>query len=491
MKSLGTITMYYPFIDPEIRSVIESIMDDSQTYREFTLKLGERVCSKEVPVHLAYLAAVHSWQMAELVMIQQIAANYHQYAIIRPWTNHQRIMEESGTMLTQIRESIEDTINSKPEDWILAQLPQIGEGLLGFATEFTGFIEDVGKLLDNQPDLECFKSGFHNLRCWIHTTDDDTKMAISEIELGLEIARKYDDRYRVMKLLIDFANLIKNSDVRSALNYLEKAHVICKELDARSEESVILNEMGLVSTILGEYDLAIRCHLDSVHSEKREGGTGYYAALNLSHAYRNLDDHVEALAWAESAMESADPSSTIWSHLTIARSLIGLGALEKAAHHLDVSKIMSLKSGQESVLGQYYYVLGLYELRAGDPKTAIQTLQQSLDIYQRLNILLYVIYCLLALTEAELTIVKSSDSVMSVFSSDSWMSKLWKLAVDYDLPGIMIRHELMRSELLLKQDQTNSAREILENALSISNSPGVRTLREKILIKIQMLETDL
>ncbi len=491
MKSLGTITMYYPFIDPETRSVIESIMDDSQTYREFTLSLGVRVCENEVPVHLAYLAAIHSWQLAELAMMQRIATKYHGYAIIRPWTIYQRIPDKAGTMLTQILASVEDTIAAKPEDWILAQLPQVGEGFLGFSTEFTGFIEDVGNLLDSQPDLECFKSGFHNLRCWIHTTDDDTKRAISEIELGLEIAQKYDDRYRVMRLLIDFANLIKNSDVRLALDYLENAHAICKELDARHEESIILNEMGLVSTILGEYDLAMTCHLDSVHSEKREGGSGYYAALNLSHAYRNLDDHVEALAWAESAMESTEPSSTIWSHLTIARSLIGLGALEKAAHHLDVAKLMSLKSGQESVLGQYYYVLGLYEMRAGDPKTAIQTLQQALDIYQRLNILLYVIYCLLALTEAELTIVKSSDSVMNAFSSDSWMSKLWKLAVDYDLPGIMMCHELMRSELLLKQEKTNSAREILENALSISNSPGVRTLREKILSKIQMLETDL
>jgi tetratricopeptide (TPR) repeat protein len=358
-------------------------------------------------------------------------------------------------------------------------------------TELTEVIEDIGNQMVHKPELECFKSGFHNLNCWLHVMDDNLNQAISEIEQGLEVARKFDDRYRVMRLLIDLANLTKNSDVKSALAHLEAAHVLCKELDTRYDESVILNEMGLMSTILGEYDLALQCHKDSVRLEEREGRSGYFASLNLSHAHRNVDDFLGALAWAESALQSADPGDKIWSHLAMARSLSDMGSLEKATRHLDVAKSMSFRSGHEAVLGQHYYIMGLYEMAIGDSETAVQTLEQALDIYERQNILLYVVYCLLALAEAELSIARASDSGIDTDSSGPWMSRLWKLAADYDLPGIMMRHNIMKSEFQLLQGRNDSARNSLENALAISESPGLKTLRRKILSKIQMLEEEL
>ncbi|MFW9967193.1 MAG: tetratricopeptide repeat protein [Candidatus Thorarchaeota archaeon] len=488
MKSLGTITMYYPFLDSETRSIIETISRSSQSYREFVIGLSNRACDNDAPFHLAYVAARHSWQLADVDAMHRIAERHRENAIIRPWTIHQRIRDDSGGLTTQIRESVEESITAKPEDWILAQLPLVSEGFLGLMTELTGFIEEISNLMTNQPDLECFKSGLHNVNCWLYVMDDDLKKAISEIELGLQVARKYDDRYRVMRLLIDLANLRKNSDVRSALAHLENAHNICTELDTRYDQSVILNEMGLVSTILGEYDLALECHLDSHRIEEREGLSGYFALLNLSQAHRNLDDYLGALAWAESALQSADPGDKIWSHLAMARSLSDIGTLEKAAHHLDVAKSMSLRSGHETVLGQYYYVLGFYEFAMGDPKTAVQTLQQALEIYERQNILLYVLYCLLALTEAEVAIVKKSVSDIDADSSGPWMSRLSKLATNHDLPGIKMRYNLMKSELQLLQGRTDAARESLEDALAISNSPGIKTLRKRVLSKIHMLE---
>ncbi|MFW9911410.1 MAG: tetratricopeptide repeat protein [Candidatus Thorarchaeota archaeon] len=488
MKPLGTITMYYPFFESETRSVIETISNSSSSYREFVLNLASKASEEPVPLHLVYIAARHAWQLSEADTMQRIAEAHGENAIIRPWTFHQRIQSESEGEVAQIRESIEDAIAAKPEDWIVVQLPQVCEGFLGLLTELSGFVEDIGNILANNPDLECFKSGLHNVKCWLYVMDDDLKSAISEIELGLEIARKFDDRYRVMRLLIDLANLTKNSDVRSALGYLESAHLICTELETKHDESVILNEMGLASTILGEFDLAMECHLNSFRIEEHEGRSGYFAALNLSHAHRNLDDHLGALSWAESALQSAVPGEKIWSHLAMARSLSDLGTLDKAAHHLDVAKELSLRSGHETVLGQYYYVLGLYELATGVPETALQTLVQALDIYERQNILLYVVYCLLALTEAELAIARKNPSTADADSSGPWMSRLRKLAADHDLPGIMICHNLMKSEFQLLQGRADSARESLQDALAVQDSPGMKTLRKKVLSKIHLLE---
>ncbi len=484
MKPLGTITMYYPFLDSETRKILDSIMEDSQTYRDFALTLGKRVCENEAALRLAYLAAVHVWQLAELDMMDQIRAKYGDSAIVRPWTLHQRMPDNTGDRHVQVHEAIEDAIRTNPEDWILVQLPQASEGFLGPMTGFPKLIEDAGNLLEERPEFECFKSGFHNLNCWIHAMEGDISKAASEIGLGLEIARRYDDRHREMKLLTDLANLMKNTDVRSALVLLEDAYLLCTELDSRYDKSVILNEMGLVSTILGEYDLALKCHLDSVRMEESEGSLGFFGTLNLAHAYLNLRDGLGALGWAESAMKHVEPDGTIWSHLTMARCLIALESLEDAAHHLDNAKFIALKSGYESVLGQYYYVQGLYEKAMGDAETAIQTLEQALDIYERHKILLYEVYCLLALSEAELDIVKTTHADLDADTSGPWMTRLEKLAKDKDLPGILTLHALLRSELQMMQDRKSAAIETLEAALDLCETPGVRTLREWITVRI-------
>jgi tetratricopeptide (TPR) repeat protein len=488
MKPLGTITMYYPFLDLETEKTIDSIMEHTQTYRDFAVTLGKRVCEDDTTLRLVYLAAVHVWHLAELDIMDQIRTKYGDSAIVRPWTLHQRMPDNTGDRHVQVHEAIEDAVRTNPENWILVQLPQASEGFLGPMTGFPKLIEDAGNMLEKHPELECFKSGFHNLNCWVHAMEGDTTKAVSEIELGLEIAERFDDRHRKMKLLTDLANLTKNSDVRSALVLLEDAYLLCTELDSRYDKSVILNEMGLVSTILGEYDLALKCHLDSVRMEESEGSLGFFGTLNLSHAYLNLGDGLAALAWAESAMKQVEPDGTIWSNLTMARALLTLESLEDAAHHLDNAKFLALKSGYESVLGQYYYVQGLYEIAVGDYETAIQTLEQALDIYERHNILLYVVYCLVALSEAELAIVKGTHADLDADTSGPWMTRLERLAKEKDLPGIMMRHSLLKADLQLMQNRGSAARETLENGLDCSHSPGVRTLRERMFEQLELID---
>jgi len=61
LRPMGTITKYYPFIDEETKSILNSLMDESSSYYDFVQRLCEVVLEKEVPVNLAYLAAVQAW----------------------------------------------------------------------------------------------------------------------------------------------------------------------------------------------------------------------------------------------------------------------------------------------------------------------------------------------------------------------------------------------------------------------------------------------
>ena len=67
------------------------------------------------------------------------------------------------------------------------------------------------------------------------------------------------------------------------------------------------------------------------------------------------------------------------------------------------------------------------------------------------------------------------------------MVRLESHARKKDYPGIQMHAALLRAEFLAKQDRKNEAREVLQDALEILDSPMVKTLR----IKIQKMLDDL
>jgi hypothetical protein len=47
MKPMGTITKYYPFIDEETKSILNSLMEESSSYFDFVQRLCDVVLENE------------------------------------------------------------------------------------------------------------------------------------------------------------------------------------------------------------------------------------------------------------------------------------------------------------------------------------------------------------------------------------------------------------------------------------------------------------
>ena len=138
---------------------------------------------------------------------------------------------------------------------------------------------------------------------------------------------------------------------------------------------------------------------------------------------------------------------------------------------------MSLASAIESETALYLYSRGLYELKSGNPQTAIDSLEQALAIFEQLNIQISINRCLIALTQAEIQLASESGTEDS---SGPWMVRLESHARKKDYPGIQMHAALMRAEFLAKQGRKEEAQEVLQDALDILDSPSVKTLRKKI-----------
>ena len=53
LKPIGTVTKYYPFLDDEVKNILDSIMVRAENYYDFVNLLGNIVLEEDVPVHLA------------------------------------------------------------------------------------------------------------------------------------------------------------------------------------------------------------------------------------------------------------------------------------------------------------------------------------------------------------------------------------------------------------------------------------------------------
>ncbi len=97
-------------------------------------------------------------------------------------------------------------------------------------------------------------------------------------------------------------------------------------------------------------------------------------------------------------------------------------------------------------------------------------------------------HILLALVEAEIALAAESVAGKDVGSSGPWMAKLDKKLKEHDLPGIDVQASLLKARFFVSQDRIGAATVVLERALHICNSRGLRLLKDVVNKEIAELE---
>jgi Tfp pilus assembly protein PilF len=91
------------------------------------------------------------------------------------------------------------------------------------------------------------------------------------------------------------------------------------------------------------------------------------------------------------------------------------------------------------------------------------------------------------LAKAEIALASQTMQSDKEALPGKWLSKLENHAIEHDLPGIRMQAALLRSEFYQNHGQLKDAQAILQDALNITDSRGVATLRKRINNQIQEL----
>ncbi|MHA2301863.1 MAG: tetratricopeptide repeat protein [Candidatus Thorarchaeota archaeon] len=351
MKPMGTITKYYPFIDGETKSILNSLMDESSSYYNFVLRLCDVVLENEVPINLAYIAAVQAWWCRIEEPMKSIQAKYKDVKSIKPWGYFYHTLESDQILHhDKVVEAIEELTNTNPDDWILAELHLLHAHfhfpMFGDIPSLLEPVEKAKKLIGANPLLECFESQACFYEGWAKRIEGEIENAIIVYKRGIELAETHDESVYKYMNLGGLGDVLKNVNIKEAIARFEEDYELVQDLEVPYMEADALHDSGLVFLVAGEYDLAISCYIECA---KYIGAPSPLLAriyIDLGYGEKSLDiidQYVEYCGGLE--------SPTVFT--AKARAFALLKKLDEAQENLDKSYELVMKSGLDRLLGRH------------------------------------------------------------------------------------------------------------------------------------------
>ncbi|MFX1367871.1 MAG: hypothetical protein ACFFAY_04660 [Promethearchaeota archaeon] len=500
MKPLGTITMYFPFLDKYTVSEVETIMNQADSYYDFVLRLSERACRDKPPTLLAHLAAVHAWRLSATHAKRDLSEAFGHDPIIGIWTAPQHKMK-----MHELFEKINQALEAAEENWIQVELLclkswyaryHILDELLDYEP-----LQKAEAMVEERAELDCFSALVHTVRSelsFIHSgyqkegAESSIQRGYDEYNKGMKYAKKFNDRFQTYQLLWTHSSWIKTWDAIEALTLQEEAHKLAKEFGAPQKIAEAMADMGRISEALGEYDLAIECYESSLEKYGFPDMELYREIIDsptfcIARIYCELGNGDVALELIDSIFDLVGPvaADIPYLHSQRAEALIHLKRTREATTHLEIGQKGALKSGAEGYVALNDLAAAYFELTQGNPLAAIQLLVPWYNLFLKTPAAIYNNRFLLGLTRAE---IAANLAGVWIEASEEWMNKLENHAKEKQLPGIIMQHALLKAEYLMSQEQNEEAIKILQDALLDEHSDTTRTLYERIQKKLEELQ---
>jgi len=489
MESMGTITKYYPFIDEESKAMLNVLMEGSSSYYDFVKRLSAFVLDNDVSVNLAYLAAVQAWWARTEDTMKQIQERYREVPCVRPWGHlHATTGTDQAAHHDAVVKAIEEAMDCSLEDWMKAELyllhafyhwPSHGD-----IPSLVEPLEKAKDLIEANPVLNCFEPLVCTFEAMVKRRESDKMGAIPDYQRGQQIAEARDDSlYRYMNL-IGLANTLRDLNTQESLTLFEELYDLALDLQVPYFVAEVLNDSALTFETAGEYDLAISCHQEGI----KVFGGGDGPSLILSRIYSALGEGRLALEWANDAFQYAENREIPSLYIRKAWALAVSDMLEEAEDNLDIAHPLIMRTGGVGELAYYYHILGIIEFKRGNLLAALDFLEQAHEITEQVTRGISQSNVLLDLARVEIAIDSHSKDGTSGATPGVWLSKLEEHARECDYPGVRMLAALLRSEFYQNHGQLGDAHATLVDALDITDSLGVKTIRKRISDRIQELD---
>jgi len=484
MRPLGTITMCFPHVDEETRSVLQSLMEEAQNFGDFTVRLVDRVCAEPSSPLLEYFAYFFPFYIVDFTLTDKLEAAGKVPDLAEPFRLAIRNSRGDLVPLNEMNQAVAKALESAPNDWITSHFYlEWRVTVVGAYPELdidVKTIETITESVYNNKDLEYFRVYLLRLNAERFVSEGKIREALDLRNQALRLARKHDEQVMVSYLLNTIALLIKHSDVNQSIELLLSAREMSERLGYRYNMGFIHHNLAHIMGLRGETNAAIDHHIEYRDVTTSLGLPTAHLNTVIAFYYNQIGDGEKALELATGATEKTASIrlASPFNQIQVAYALINLGRLEDAKDALATAHDLAIKSGTSENLMHHRAVEGILDKAERRYDAAIDCFKDVLKFIEDDPIPLYQNICLLNLSEIEIDKLTGESLKKELDSSGPWMKRLFEHAAKNDLPGIAARALLLKAKLRHRQRRLDEAREILKEVMKKAESPSMRYLHD-------------
>lgn len=486
MKPLGTITMYFDFLDEKTKSILEALMKKAYNYFDFSNLITERACLDNAPPLLPFMAVLHSSKLWNMQAVDKLSKMYSNNQPVKPYLLYIKSGLGDEIDLQGFLDSTRIVLDSNPDKWLALHMH-----LLNFTVNRDSLrtplkvhtLDTIEDLIVNNDDLTCFSSELWSIRASLWNRAEDHDHKLSDTLKVLELAREFDDKYSEGYGNRTLATISFSSNLQKTQEYLRSSDLIFEELGHKlglAENCVTLSG---IYQFKGEYSQALECLFESMKLRESLGVDNWITPTNIAWIYNIIGDYKAALEWSEYALISICMCDNLigYPNLQRARALINVGRTGAALEYLDVALQYALREGDEHLMKLYDVTLTLLQRAEGDISSALLDLEGYMNMYYPTLNVVDINEYLLLLAETEVFAFEPDEENSSSEFSGPWMERLEERARNKELAGVLGLALLLKARLRLKQNRKVAAKYLLEEVQQMGQIYNMDFLYERAL----------
>lgn len=486
MKPLGTITMYFKFVDEKTKSILQVLMKRAYNYFDFSNLITERACLGNIPPLFVFMAVLHSSKLWNVHNLMKLSSMYGNDPLIRPYLLDIKSSLGEEVDWDGVLDATRVVLDSTSDKWIALHMH-----LLNYAVAtgshrvplIDSTVTAIENLIKTNEELSCFSSIYRLNRAAMWTSVEDQDKRLSLTQRAIEEARRFEDRFSEGNGYRILAGIYLSSDFQKTKEYLDSANYIFDELGHKlGLADNLATQSGLYSAT-GEYDRALDCLFESLKQRESLGVNNWIIPTNVAWIYNIIGDHSAALEWSEYALISICMCDNLigYPHLQRARAMINVGRIEESIEHLDAALQYALKEGDERLMKLYDVTLTLLQRAEGNISSALLNLEGQIQSDYPTLTLYDLNEYLLLLAETEVFAFKHDDTNSLLEYSGPWMERLEERARDKEQAGLLGLALLLKARLRLKQNRKSAAKYLLEEVQQMGRIYNMEFLCERAM----------
>ena len=489
IKPLGSITMCFPYVDEDTKTILQSIMEEAENYADFTEKLCDKVCSEPSSPVLEYFAFSYPFWMDNYEPIDRLETAGKVSDMAEPLLLNIRTGKGMKIGWDEVKSSLTKAINVAPNDWIATHLYLTWristEQFFSESDVEIRPIETISSGVDENKDLKFFKSYLLWISAMDFLRENERKEAVTHLRQALTIARKFDDQIFVACILGTLASQIKHTDVKQGIDLLISARELSEDLGYRHQIGYVQSQLGHIMGFRGELDAAIEYQFEYRASQESLGHSVTFLNAVIAFYYNQTGNGDKALELAKTTLALAESSCRMlpYTRAQIAWALINLGKFSEAKAELAICQKLASKSGDYGQMVWYYMVEGMLDKAENVFDSAVTNFKEVLKSLEDNPTPMFQNICLLNLTDIEIEMLTDQSLNEKNDSSGPWMQKLEEHVKKNDLPGIAAQSMIFKAKLRHRQGQYDEVRKILKEVQKIAQAPSMKYLNDLVISK--------